>query len=72
MKRYIVELSDEEREQLRTLVEIGRAAAYKITHANVLLKVDQTRDAPAWPDEKIADAFSCAINTVKISASDSC
>ena len=32
MKRYRVKLSTEERQELKTLVSRGRAAAYKHTH----------------------------------------
>ncbi len=40
----------------------GKAAAYKIKHANVLLKVDA--DGPAWTDAQAAEAFSCSPRTV--------
>ena len=35
MKRYRVKLSAEERQELKTLVPLGRAAAYKNTHGRV-------------------------------------
>ena len=35
MKRYRVKLSAEERQELKTLVSRGRAAAYKQTHGRV-------------------------------------
>ncbi|MCO6439365.1 MAG: hypothetical protein J5J06_19930 [Phycisphaerae bacterium] len=41
MKRWIVRLEAEERDGLKQLVRVGRAAAYKIRHANVLLAVDE-------------------------------
>ena len=37
MKRYRVKLSAEERQELKTLVSRGRAAAYKQTHGRILL-----------------------------------
>ena len=40
-KRYIVRLSEEERQELQDLVSTGQAAAYKIKHANILLSVDK-------------------------------
>lgn len=61
-KKYIVRLSDSEREQLATLVNRGRSAAYRIKHANVLLKVDA--NGPGWTDAETADAFGCHLNTV--------
>lgn len=62
-KKYIVRLTDGEREQLQELVSKGKAAAYKIKHANILLKVDA--DGPAWSDEEAAEAFGCHANSVR-------
>ena len=62
MKRYIVRLSNEEREQLEKLTTVGKSAAYKIKHAQILLKTDA--DGPDWADEQIADAFSVTTRTV--------
>lgn len=61
-KRYVVRLTDEEREQLSEMVSKGKAAAYKIKHANILLKVDV--EGPGWTDEQAAEAFGCHRNTV--------
>jgi hypothetical protein len=61
-KKYIVRLSDEGREQLAELTRRGKAAAYKIRHAQILLKADA--DGPAWTDERIAESFSVSVNTV--------
>ncbi|WP_133513389.1 helix-turn-helix domain-containing protein, partial [Candidatus Thiosymbion oneisti] len=61
-KKYIVRLTEEERAQLSELVNKGQAAAYKIKHANVLLKVDA--NGPDWNDVQAAEAFSCAPRTV--------
>jgi transposase len=61
-KKYIVRLSDEERSQLTALTNKGKAAAYKIRHAHILLKADA--DGPAWTDVKIAESFSVSVNTV--------
>ena len=62
-KKYIVRLSDEERRHLTELTRKGTAAAYKIRHAQILLKADT--DGPAWTDERIAESFSVSINTVQ-------
>ncbi|WP_141699405.1 helix-turn-helix domain-containing protein, partial [Candidatus Thiosymbion oneisti] len=55
-------LTAEERAQLSELVNKGQAAAYKIKHAHVLLKVDA--NGPDWNDVQTAEAFSCALRTV--------
>ncbi len=61
-KKYIVRLTDEEREYLNELVSKGKSAAYKIKHANILLKTDA--DDSGWTDEQAAVAFSAHRNTV--------
>lgn len=61
-KKYIVRLTSDERDRLTDLVSTGKAAAYKIKHANILLKTDA--DGPDWTDARAATAFSCAPLTV--------
>ena len=61
-KKYIVRLTADEREHLKGPVGKGKAAAYKIKHANILLMADA--DGPAWTDERIAEAFSVHSRTV--------
>lgn len=61
-RKYVVRLSEEERQRLRALISKGRAAAYKIKHANILLKADA--NGPCWEGERIAKAFACHVNTV--------
>jgi len=63
MKRYIVRLAEAERERLEALTRKGKAAAYKIKHANILLKADA--DGPAWTDRRIAEAVGCHVRTVE-------
>lgn len=62
-KKYFVRLTAEQRASLETLVRRGKAPAYKIRHANVLLKVDA--DGPAWSDEAAAEAFGCHVGTAR-------
>jgi len=61
-KRYIVRLSEGERETLRKIISTGEGPAYKIRHAHILLKADAK--GPNWTDEAIADTFSGHPNTV--------
>jgi transposase len=65
MKKYIVTLSDEERVGLTELVRTGKAAAYKISHARILLKADSSQGGPAWTDEQIAQALDVSRATVE-------
>ena len=62
-KKYIVRLTDDERQELRQLTKTGKAAAYKIKHAHILLQVDA--DGPNWSDDHVANAFRCHGNTVR-------
>ena len=61
-KRYIVRLTDDERAELEEVVRKGRAPAYRVKHANVLLSVDA--GGRAWSDERTAEAFRCHHSTV--------
>lgn len=56
-KKSIVHLTEEERAMLTDRISKGRrAAAYKIKHANGLLKVDT--GGMDWSDAQVAEAFS--------------
>ena len=57
MKKYIVELTTEERSQLKDILNADRMAAHKRRHARMLLKADQGQHGPAWIDARIAEAF---------------
>jgi transposase len=65
VKKYIVRLNAQERNELESLVNKGRVAAHKRRHAEILLKADQGGDGPAWNDGKIADAFNLGRCTVE-------
>ena len=57
MKKYIVELTTEERSQLNRCIQAERMAAHKRHHARMLLKLDQGLGGPGWSDAKVAEAF---------------
>ena len=62
-KTYIVRLTDDERQGLLQLTKSGKAAAYKIKHAHILLQVDA--HGPNWSDAHVAQALHCHGNTVR-------
>lgn len=62
-KKYIVRLSDSEREQLRLVIKKLNGSSQKVRRAQILLKADA--DGPAWTDAKIAEAFGCRSKTVE-------
>ena len=51
-KKYRVQLTTEERQELKALVSRGRAAAYRQTHARVLLLSDEAQGDGAMKDEE--------------------
>jgi hypothetical protein len=63
-KRFVVRLSDEEREQLEAIVAKGKTAARKLTRARILLKADCSAPGPAWCDDEISLALDVGTITV--------
>jgi hypothetical protein len=64
-KRYRVTLTEVEREQLRTMVRAGKAAARKLVRARILLLADQAEGGPGKSDPEIVDALGCGRATVE-------
>lgn len=64
-KRYRVKLSEEEQRELKGLVSRGRAAAYKQTHARILLLSDESQEGGAMKDEEIARVLKVGHATVE-------
>jgi hypothetical protein len=62
-KKYVVRLSDSEREVLNGLFGKRRVSGQKVLRARVLLKADA--DGPSWTDAEIAKAFDCRTKTVE-------
>jgi transposase len=56
-KKYIVTLTDGERQRVQAMLSRGKAAARKLMHARVLLKADTSPGGPAWSDEAIAQGL---------------
>ena len=65
MKRYRVKLSAEERQELKTLVSRGQAAAYKQTHGRILLLSDEAHADGVMKDEDIARVLQIGRATVE-------
>lgn len=60
MKRYIVELTEEERDKLHRLATTGRVLASKVTHARILLKADE-----GLTDAEIVEHLDVGVATVE-------
>lgn len=59
-KKYIVDLSADEREQLQSLIRRGKTSARKLTRARILLKA-----ADGCTDEEIVAALNVGVATVE-------
>ena len=56
-KKYVVELSSEERDHLGTVISKGKSAARTILKARILLKADQGPLGESWTDDRICQAL---------------
>lgn len=59
-KKYIVDLTPDEREELETLISSGKSSARKLTRARILLKADED-----WTDAAISEALDVGTATVE-------
>lgn len=62
-KKYIVRLTEQERETLREVIRKLQGTSQKVRRAQILLKADAA--GAAWTDIRIAEAFSCRRQTVE-------
>lgn len=64
VKKYVVKLSEEERERLDTLIHMGKHPARQLMKARILLKADASDAGDAWSDSQIAEALATSVATV--------
>ena len=64
-KKYRIELSVEERQELKAMVSRGRAAAYRQTHARILLLNDEAQGEGVMKDGDIARSLQVGAATVE-------
>jgi DNA-directed RNA polymerase sigma subunit (sigma70/sigma32) len=62
-KKYVVRLSQNERDHLNEVVKKLDGSSQKVRRAQILLKADA--NGPNWTDARIAEAFSCRIKTIE-------
>ena len=65
IKKYIVTLTDEERERLRKLTTTGKASSRVLTRARILLKADCGGEQRGWSDTAIAAALDVSHPTIE-------
>jgi len=64
VKKYVVRLSADEREQLDTLIRRGKGPARRLLKARILLKADVSDAGPGWSDSKIIAALDTSVSMV--------
>ena len=64
VKKYIVKLSEAERERLNALIQKGKSPARQVLKARILLKADASEAGEAWSDGRIAEALDTSIDTI--------
>jgi hypothetical protein len=62
-KKYIVRLSDHERQVCQEVVKKLKGSSQKVRRAQILLKADA--DGPNWIDARIAEAYGCRVQTIE-------
>lgn len=62
--KYIIDLSDEQRDKLQQIAKNGQAPAKKILHAMMLLLSDVGHSEGKWTDEQISEALGVHPYTV--------
>lgn len=63
MPRYVVTLTDEEKQELKTLVQKG-GKGYRIRHAQILLKLDRRPENKDWSYDRIKEAYGASHSTI--------
>ena len=65
VKKYVVRLTEEERDRLNELIGKGKRSAQQLTKARILLKTDVSDAGEGWSDSAIATALDTSIATVE-------
>ncbi len=64
VKKYVVRLGAEEREQLETLIRKGKSPARRLLKARILLKADVSEGRAGWSDSRIVRALDTSASMV--------
>ena len=64
VKKYVVRLSGEERDQLDGLIRKGKSPAQRLLKARILLKADVSDGRPGWSDSRIMRALETSASMV--------
>ncbi len=64
VKKYVVRLSPDEREQLEALIRKGKSPAQRLLKARILLKADVSEAGEGWSDGWIIEALETSPSMV--------
>jgi transposase len=64
VKKYVVRLSEEERERLKGMLAKGASPTKRLLKARILLKADVSEAGPGWSDAEIIDALETSASMV--------
>ena len=64
VRKYVVKLTADERQQLDELIHKGKRSAQQIMKARILLKADTSEAGEAWSDGQIVRALETSLSTV--------
>jgi transposase len=64
VKKYVVKLSDEERQRLSDLLRKGKSPAQRLLKARILLKADVAGAGEGWSDSQIIQALDTSTSLV--------
>ena len=65
VKKYVVRLTEEERDRLNELIRKGKRSAQLLRKARILLKADVSDAGEGWSDSAIAAALDTSIATIE-------
>lgn len=65
VKKYVVNLSREERGRLEEFIRKGKRPAQLLTRARILLKADISEAGEGWSDSRIAEALDTSVATIE-------
>ena len=64
VKKYVVRLSDEERERLEGMIRKGKSPAQRLLKARILLKAAVSEAGAGWSDSRIIKALDTSVSMV--------
>jgi transposase len=64
VKKYVVRLSAEERQQLEAMIRKGKGPARQLLKARILLKADVSDAGQGWSDSKIIAALDTSVSMI--------